>query len=158
MNEMKKTTILAAILASPATAVLANSADDFAKNDPLGWIMAVISMAVVFSALLILFLCFKYIYPLFAWCGLKFKKSVHRKKQYEQITDRRAQRRITVTNTGTGEPATDDEALAAAIAISLFLHEDGMHDQESNILTLAPGESAWTGPGNNLKRSPMRRF
>ena len=155
---MKRISILTALLASTAPALLANNADEFAKNDPWGWMMAVISMAVVFSALLILFLSFKYIYPFFAWLGLKLKKSSHRKKQYAQITDRRAQRKFSVTDKETGLPADDDEALAAAIGVALFLHEDGMHDQESNVLTLAQTQSPWTGAGHNQKRSPLRKF
>ncbi len=156
---MKKTTIIATLFAGAAPAVLANNADKFAQNDPIGWMMAVISMSVVFSALVILFLCFKYIYPLFAMLGLKIKKSAHRKKQYEQITDRRAQmqRNMKVVEKSSGM-VIDDEELAAAIGVALFLHEDGMHDQESNILTLTPSNSAWTGAGNNQKRSPIRRF
>jgi len=147
------------MLTSAAPALLASNAENFAKNDPIGWMMAIISMSVVFSALVILFLCFKYLYPLFAWCGLKMKKSAHRKKQLEQITDRRAQsrRNMKVTDKETGEVIEDSE-LAAAIGVALFLKEDGMHDQESNILTLAPNNSAWTGAGNNQKRSPIRRF
>jgi len=156
---MKKITITAAMLISAAPVLLASNAENFAKNDPIGWMMAIISMSVVFSALVILFLCFKFLYPLFAWCGLKFKKSVHRKKQFEQITDRRAQnqRKMKVTDKATGK-MVDDTELAAAIGVALFLNEDGMHDQESNVLTLAPSSSAWTGAGNNQKRSPIRRF
>jgi hypothetical protein len=156
---MKKTTIIAAMFAGTAPAVLASNADKFAQNDPIGWMMAIISMSVVFSALVILFLCFKYIYPLFALFGLKMKKSAHRKKQYEQITDRRAQmqRNMKVVEKSSGKEV-DDPEVAAAIGVALFLHEDGMHDQESNVLTLTTTNSAWTGAGNNQKRSPIRRF
>lgn len=158
-NKMKTITIIAAMMASASPVLLANNAENFAKNDPIGWMMAVISMSVVFCALVILFLCFKYLYPFCTWCGLKIKKSFHRKKQYEQITDRRAhnQRNMKITDKSTGN-VVDDSELAAAIGVALFLHEDGMHDQESNVLTLTPGNSAWTGPGNNQKRSPIRRF
>lgn len=134
---------------------LANNADRFGEQDPIGWMMAIIAMGVVFVALVILFFCFKYLYPGLAWCGLQLMKSIHRKKQYEQITDRRAQ--LKVTDMATGEKVNDEE-LAAAIGVALFMHEDGMHDQESGILTLAPSTSAWTGAGNNQKKSPLRRF
>ena len=154
---MKKTTIIASMFASAVPPVLAGNADDFAQNDPFGWMMTIIAMSVVFSALIILFLCFKYIYPLFALCGLKLMKSFHRKKQFEQITDRRAKRDMKIVEKSSGKEV-DDAALAAAIGVALFLHEDGMHDQESNVLTLTPTDSAWTGAGNNQKRSPIRRF
>ena len=156
---MKKLLISTSLLASSAPALLASNADNFAQNDPIGWMMAIIAMAVVFSALVILFLSFKYLYPFFAWCGLQLMKKFHRKKQYEQITDRRAnqQKQLKVTDKATGELVVDQE-LAAAIGVALFLHEDGMHDQESGVLTLAPSTSSWTGAGQNQKRSPLRKF
>jgi hypothetical protein len=52
----------------------------------------------------------------------------------------------------------NDEELVAAIGVALFLNEDGMHDSESDVLTLVPEASAWTGAGNNQKRSPLRKF
>lgn len=156
---MKKLIISATLLASGAPALLAGNADNFAQNDPIGWMMAIISMVVVFSALVILFLSFKYLYPFFAWCGLQIIKSFHRKKQLEQITDRRAanQRQMKVTDKATGAKVNDEE-LAAAIGVALFLHEDGMHDQESGVLTLTTTASTWTGAGQNQKRSPLRKF
>lgn len=156
---MKKLITATTLLASSAPALLASNADNFAQNDPSGWMMAVISMAVVFSALVVLFLSFKYLYPFFAWCGLKLMKSFHRKKQLEQISERRAnqQKQLKVTDKATGA-TVDNEELAAAIGVALFMHEDGMHDQESGVLTLASTASSWTGAGCNQKRSPLRKF
>lgn len=156
---MKKLIISATLLASSAQALLAGNADNFAQNDPTGWMMAVIAMTVVFTALVILFLSFKYLYPFFAWCGLQLMKKLHRKKQYEQITDRRKdqQASLKITDPVTGKEV-DDQELAAAIGVALFLHEDGMHDQESGVLTLTPATSTWTGAGQNQKRSPLRKF
>lgn len=152
---MRIVLLLGSILSAAFTPAVASNADRFGEQDPIGWMMAVIAMGVVFVALVILFLCFKYLYPGLAWCGLQIMKSFHRKKQYEQITDRRSQ--IKVTDVATGENVNDEE-LAAAIGMALFLHEDGMHDQESGVLTLTSMPSAWTGAGNNQKRSPMRKF
>ena len=156
---MKKLIISATLLASSAPALLASNADNFRQNDPSGWMMAVIAMSVVFSALVILFLSFKYLYPFFAWCGLQLMKKFHRKKQLEQITDRRkaSQTQIKVKDKATGKEVGDEE-LAAAIGVALFMHEDGMHDQESGVLTLAPSSNSWTGAGQNQKRSPLRKF
>lgn len=152
MKHFITTTLILLTAVSPA---LANNADRFLVQDPIGWMMAIIAMGVVFSALVILFLCFKYLYPGLAWCGLQLMKGFHRKKQLEQITDRRAQMKVTEKATGN---AVNDEELAAAIGMALFLHEDGMHDQESGVLTLTPSVSSWTGAGNNQKRSPLRKF
>ena len=152
---MKHLFTIVILLASAVSPALANNADRFGEQDPIGWMMAIIAMSVVFVALLILFFCFKYLYPGLAWCGLKLLKMFHRKKQYEQITDRRSQ--IKVTSSETGKEVKDEE-LAAAIGMALFLHEDGMHDQESGVLTLNPTASAWTGAGNNHKQNPNRKF
>ncbi len=153
---MKKVIILGALLSAVFTPALASNADRFGEQDPIGWMMAIISMGVVFCALVILFLSFKYLYPLLAWCGLQIMKMFHRKKQIEQVNDRRAQ--ANKARQEAKDSITNEEELAAIIAVGLFLNEDGMHDQESGVLTLAPSASAWTGAGNNQKKSPIRRF
>lgn len=152
---MKKIIILGGFLFAAVTPALANNADRFGEQDPIGWMMAAISMGVVFVALVILFLCFKYLYPTLAWCGLQIKKAFHRKKQIEQVNDRRAQ--ANKARQEAKDSISNEEELAAIIAVGLFLNEDGMHDQESGVLTLAPSVSAWTGAGNNHKRSPLRK-
>ncbi len=153
---MKKTIILGGLLSAIFTPALANNADRFGEQDPIGWMMAIISMGVVFVALLILFLSFKYLYPTLAWCGLQIKKAFHRKKQIEQVNDRRAQ--ANKKRQEVKDSIQNEEELAAIIAVGLFLNEDGMHDQESGVLTLAPSASSWTGAGNNQKKSPLRKF
>lgn len=165
---MKKLIMTTAFLASVATTfaanadstkVLSKSAQDFAQQDPYGWMMAVIAMSVVFCALVILFLCFKYGYSGIASLFLNLKKGIHHKKQYETITATRAenQSKMTVKDAKTGA-AVDNDELAAAIGMALFMHEDGMHDQESGVLTLVQTQTNWTGAGNNQKKSPLRRF
>lgn len=152
---MKKIIILGGFLFAAVTPALANNADRFGEQDPIGWMMAIISMGVVFCALLVLFLSFKYLYPTLTWCGLQIKKAFHRKKQIEQVNDRRAQ--ASKARQEAKDSISNEEELAAIIAVGLFLNEDGMHDQESGVLTLAPSTSAWTGAGNNHKRSPLRK-
>ena len=152
---MKKIIILGGFLFAAVTPALANNADRFGEQDPFGWMMAIISMGVVFCALLVLFLSFKYLYPTLTWCGLQIKKAFHRKKQIEQVNDRRAQ--ASKARQEAKDSISNEEELAAIIAVGLFLNEDGMHDQESGVLTLAPSTSAWTGAGNNHKRSPLRK-
>ena len=145
------------LLVSAVTPALASNAENFSAHDPFGWMMAVISMGVVFSALLILFLCFKYGYTGIAAIALRIKKLFHRQQQLEIITEKRSKRVVKVADAASGEVVADDE-LAAAIGVALFLNEDGMHDAESDVLTLADTTSAWTGAGQNQKHSPVRRF
>ncbi|MCR5361015.1 MAG: OadG family protein [Bacteroidales bacterium] len=154
---MKKITLSAMLLVSAVTPALASNAENFSAHDPIGWMMAVISMGVVFVALLILFLCFKYGYTGIAAIALRIKKLFHRQQQLEIITEKRSKRVVKVADAASGEVVADEE-LAAAIGVALFLHEDGMHDAESDVLTLADTTSAWRGAGQNQKHSPVRRF
>lgn len=149
---MKKISIIATLLASAATPALANNADRFLEHDPIGWMMAVISMMVVFSALLILFICFKY-----GYVGItKFVHLLFINRYKKEKAEKKAAN-ITVKDAKTGEKV-DDTELAAAIAIALFMHEDGMHDSESDVLTFAPSNSSWTGVGQNQKPLPKFKY
>lgn len=155
---MKRIYSLGVVLLCTITPVLASNADNFRQHDPFGWMMSVIAMGVVFSALLILFICFKYGYSGIAAIGLMIMKGMHRKQRYEIISDKRKDAQLKIKETATGKEVNDEE-LAAAIGMALFLHEDGMHDVESGVLTLnAPQPGAWTGVGANQKQMPMRKF
>ncbi len=123
-----------------------NKIENFKEHDPFGVSMAIIAMGVVFFALLILYLCFK-------WSGRAMNKEIHRPSVHKGKQSASAP---IVRNAETGAPA--DEEVAAAIGMALFLAEDGMHDRESDTLTLAPTAQAWTGSGNNHKHSPLRKF
>jgi len=162
---MKKVYFVGGLLVSMANSVLAadklpltDSSSRFEAHDPIGWIMAVLSMGVVFVALLILFLCFKYGYTGIAALALRIKKLFHRQKQLETITEKRSKRDREMKVTDASGAEVNDDELAAAIGVALFLHADGMHDAESDVLTLMPSNSAWTGAGQNQKKSPTRRF
>lgn len=161
---MKKLLIITSLLVSGATPVLASNADNFKAHDPIGWMMAVIAMGVVFSALVILFICFKYLYPFMVWAGLQLQKALHHEFQFKQRKDlklsdleKRDVKKSMLVKDANGNDINDQE-LAAAIGLALFLHEDGMHDQESGVLTLNSVQSPWTGAGQNQKKSPMRKF
>ncbi len=162
---MKKVLVSISLLACSAVTLLAadklpmtDSSSRFEAHDPIGWIMAILSMGVVFVALLVLFLCFKYGYTGITALALRLKKLFHRQKQLETITEKRSKRDKEMKVTDANGAEVNDDELAAAIGVALFLHADGMHDAESDVLTLAPAASAWTGAGQNQKKSPIRKF
>jgi Na+-transporting methylmalonyl-CoA/oxaloacetate decarboxylase gamma subunit len=129
--------------------VASDKIQKFQEQDPFGVSMAIIAMGVVFCALLILFLCFK-------WSGKVLNKGVRSSlglKKTQTVKTVQVQR---VVDTVTGQPAADE--VAAAIGVALFLHADGMHDHESEELTLVSAPSAWTGSGANHKQNPLRKF
>lgn len=121
--------------------------ENFKTHDPFGISMAIIAMGVVFIALIILFLCFK-------WSGNLLNKGLKKKKTTKTAASDSSP--IRVTHKITGKSA--DSEIIAAIGMALFLAEDGMHDIESDELTLSPTEQAWTGRGNNQKQEPWRKF
>ena len=148
---MKKLTIITAMLVSAGVPTLASNADRFLKHDPIGWMMSITSMLVVFGALFILFICFKY-----GYVGTsKFVHLLFINRYKQEKADKK--KNITVKDAKTGDVVDDDE-LAAAIGMAIFLNEDGMHDKESDVLTLAPGNSGWTGVGHNQKPMPRRAW
>ncbi len=148
---MKKISIITAMLVSVASPALASNADRFLEHDPIGWMMAVISMLVVFSALFILFICFKYGYVGIA----KFVHLVFINRYKREKAEKTSQ--VTIKDAETGA-TIDDAELAAAIGMALFLHEDGMHDSESDVLTIQPSNSGWSGVGQNQKPLPRRAW
>lgn len=144
-----------AMLASAVTPALASNADRFLEHDPIGWMMALISMLVVFSALFILFICFKYGYV--ATAKLLHFILINRFKEIKAKRAAAKEKKMTIKDAETGA-VVDDSELAAAIGMALFLNEDGMHDKESDVLTLAPTNSCWTGVGQNQKPLPRRAW
>ena len=152
---MKKISIITAMLASAVTPALAGNADRFLEHDPIGWMMALISMLVVFSALFILFICFKYGYV--ATAKLLHFILINRFKEIKAKRAAAKEKKMTIKDSETGV-VVDDSELAAAIGMALFLNEDGMHDKESDVLTLAPTNSCWTGVGQNQKPLPRRAW
>jgi Na+-transporting methylmalonyl-CoA/oxaloacetate decarboxylase gamma subunit len=129
----------------------ADKIQKFQEQDPYGVSMSIIAMGVVFCALLILFLCFK-------WSGKILNKGVRSSLGLKKTAAKAAPKAQgpKVVETATGAPAADE--VAAAIGVALFLHADGMHDHESEELTLVSAPAAWTGCGANHKQMPLRKF
>ena len=153
---MKKFSIIFALLASVAFPALASNAARFLEHDPIGWMMTVISMMVVFFALFILFVCFKY-----GYVGTAKFAHLILINRFKEIKAKRAAEKekelMTIKEAETGA-VVDDAELAAAIGMAIFLNEDGMHDSESDVLTLVSNNSGWTGVGQNQKPLPRRTW
>ena len=108
--------------------VLTVGGDKMAQTDPHGWTLTLISVAVVFSALVILF----GVYTLF---GKVF-----------------AEKEIKPSTTKAVAGDTDVEAAIAA-AVSLYLSES-VHDHESGVLTIERRPSAWADKTLNFRKLP----
>lgn len=122
------------------------------RDDPYGIGLAIISMSVVFTALILIFCMLK----LFGYGSKK-------------IAQRNAQKAAAAA----AIPATTDEAStkedlhdqltgeeAAAIAMALHLHFNSMHDEESEIITIdmpSAHYSPWAQKELVMKRAPRIR-
>ena len=96
-----------------------SAAELFVKYDKTGVGLTIIAMSVVFTALLLLYLSFKNIAKLFS---LDLKKAKLIKKGKLKEAD-------AIKSDTTGE-------VAAAIAMSLYLYLEQLHDEENTIITI----------------------
>ena len=118
-------------------------------RDPHGWTLTLISVTVVFTALIVLYFVYSFSGNLFSG---KYKRS-------------KAPR---AKKAGKGSP---DEAVAAAIALALDMEDSGdcyaaiaaavhmylsdaVHDVESGIVTIVRKDSAWNNKALNFRKLP----
>lgn len=123
------------------------AAEKFRLRDPSGVVMAITAMSVVFSALILLYLIFKFI-------GKSMVRSSI-KKEKKAVADMPAG----VKNSVTPDAQMIGEEIAA-IAIALRQYENDMHDIESHVLTInrvARVYSPWSSKIYGLNNQPIRK-
>lgn len=118
------------------------------KSDPFGIGLAVISMAVVFSALVLIYIM------------LKVFGIVNRRRQKKNAA---TQQTVATTAPVAPEPDKDEESITgqeiAAIATALHLHLNSFHDEESEIITIETQSavySPWSQKHLTIKRVQRR--
>ena len=124
----------------------ATKSEHLQKSDPHGIGLAVISISVVFSALIMIYLMLK----IFGYTSTRRT----RKAKEEQI----ATTPDTASADDKHEGATGEEI--AAIAMALHLHLNSMHDEESEIITIdMPSKhfSPWAQKNLVMKKVTRRR-
>ncbi len=117
--------------------------EKFKNEDPSGILLTIMSMGVVFSALLLLYILFKLFGKAFTAQG--------NKKEEEEV-EHAAQVETHATDAG-----DNDEAIAA-LCMALYQHLNA-HDEESGVLTFDhshEAHSAWGSKGNLLLHMPER--
>ena len=144
----------------------ASKSDQMAERDPHGWILTLVSVSVVFSALAILWFFF--------W--LLFERPAKKRSLDSARDDKKSARKgnpvISTKAKGRMEKSTPDGEVAAAIALALDMEESGdvyaaialalhlelgatAHDAESFVLTIRPTpHSAWNNPADGFRRRP----
>lgn len=120
----------------------------FRMRDPHGAVMAVTAMAVVFSALLVLFL-------VFALIGRLNVRAVRKKQAREEQTKNQA---IHPVMPADSEVIHGEEL--AAIAMALYQYQNDLHDIESNVITInkvARAYSPWSSKIYGLRQVPNKK-
>ncbi len=112
--------------------------EKFHVNDPHGFNIAFFAMAIVFSALILLFICFK----LF---GAIAKRTAGSSEPEQPAT---------VAATVEPKAAEGDDEVIAAIGLALYQHLNA-HDNESGVLTFGQrGTSAWSDKSALMRQLP----
>ena len=114
----------------------------FKEEDGIGWKLTLMSMGVVFSALLMLYILFKIFGKVF---------TSKDKKKEEEVVDKAVDEEITTA----AQEGSNDEAIAA-ICMALYQHLNA-HDEESGVITIDHSHemhSAWGSKSNLLLRKP----
>ena len=104
--------------------------EKFIKNDSHGFILTIMAMAIVFSALILLSICFFI-------CGTVNKRINDREK-----AEKAAKRGKPMPKPEQEAEANADDEVVAAIAMALYQHLNA-HDEESNVLTFKRRHSDW---------------
>ena len=118
--------------------------EKFHEEDPHGYWIALLAMSVVFSALALLYICFK-LFGKFASRNLSEKKE-------EEVAAPVASQAASVPAGGD----LDGEKMAA-ICFALYQHLNA-HDNESGVLTLTPRDgSAWAGKTSLMREIPVKK-
>ena len=117
-----------------------------ARIDPHGWIMALTAMSVVFTALIILYLIFKFVGKASIKSGIK------------KTAKSNAPEDVKAAAAASGEAATGETYAAIAMALHLFNEENDTHDEESFVVTLHHTDrtySPWSSKIYSLRQAPQ---
>jgi glutaconyl-CoA/methylmalonyl-CoA decarboxylase subunit delta len=126
--------ILQALTTAP---MVHEQAKAFGATDPYGIGMTMIAMGIVLTALILLYVTFKYVAKLY---GMEFKKKAVMPQQEG--------------NQGEGEISGE---VNAAIALALHLYRTQLHDNEDAVITMkkvARTYSPWSSKIYGLTRAP----
>ncbi|MCR4843950.1 MAG: OadG family protein [Bacteroidales bacterium] len=122
-------------------ALLTAGGDRMAQTDPHGWTLTLISVSVVFAALIVLYFVYSFSGNLFSG---KFKKS--KKKTPDGEVAAAIALALDMEQDG-------DTYAAIAAAVHLYMN-DGVHDVEPGIVTIRRTNSAWNDKSMTFRKLP----
>lgn len=115
--------------------------------DPYGWMLALLAMSVVFTALIILYVIFKQIGKIYIKNDAKAKAAVSAPATPAPAAP-----------ASTGRKGANDEINAAIIAaLEMWMDSNQLHDEESGVLTITPGRTGWSDKHEMLMKMPLMK-
>lgn len=127
--------------------ILTVGSDKMAVTDPHGWTLTLISVSVVFAALIILYFLYSLSGDIFSG---KFKRERKPKKVKGGKMDDEVAAAIAMALDA--ELSGDDE-VAAAVALYIYLN-DSVHDVEPGFLTISRSSGKWSDKSLTFRRLP----
>lgn len=131
--------------------LLTAGGDRMAQVDPHGWTLTLVSVSVVFTALIILY----FVYTLsgnFFQGKLDIKKK--EKPARKPVAGSEAEIAAAIAMALEAEMGNETE-VAIATALHLYLSQ-AVHDVEPGFITIRRKESAWDNKQLNFRKSPLR--
>ena len=123
---------------------------EWKEKDPIGWQMAVISMAIVFGCLALLYVFFH----AFGWV-LNRMSTLSRVKGIRKIQES-ASKVVVMAKDGTETKGIEMENYVAVISMALHEYYGNTHDVESGILTIRHGDhTAWDSKDHAMRQNPI---
>ena len=127
--------------------LLTAGGDRMMETDPHGWTLTLISVSVVFAALIVLYFVYSFSGSIFSG---KFKRAPKPKKAAKGTPDAEVAAAIAVAldmeNSG-------DVYAAIATAVHLYLN-DAVHDIEPGIVTITRSNTEWNNKALNFRKLP----
>lgn len=132
-----------------------SQSDLMAQRDPHGYIMSLTAVAVVFSALIILFICYSITGNIMSgkW-KFKLPKRAPKKAAERRGTSSVKEEEVAVAIAMALEKEFGNEVQAA---IGMALHRyftESIHDNESFVITIKPAASKWAERQSTFRKLP----
>ena len=127
--------------------LLTAGGDRMAQTDPHGWTLTLISVSVVFAALIVLYFVYSLSGDIFSG---KIKRAPRPKKATKGTPDAEVAAAIALA---LDMESGGDTYAAIATAVHLYL-SDSVHDTEPGIITIVRKDSSWNNKALNFRRLP----
>ena len=129
--------------------LLTAGGDRMAQIDPHGWTLTLVSVSVVFSALIILYFIYNFSGNVFSG---KYKRKPKAPKTAKGAVDAEVAAAIALA---LDAEAGSETEVAIATALHLYLNS-AVHDVEPGFITLRRTPSSWDNKQLNFRKSPRK--